>query len=119
MQPRHVLDWSTASVEWTVNGFELTVSLQQTSTARLVNAITAALGPHLAMRHRDVEVLAYEPDGADPPAIGVVSTALLELDPQRLRYDLDSIADTTANTVLAESARDDAAIANWVAGLRE
>ena len=110
MQPRHVLDWSSARIEWTAAGFELTVNLQPGSSSRLVNAVSDALEAQIATRYRDVEILPYEPDGEDAAAIGVVSGALLELDPQRLRYDVDTVADAAANAVLAQSATDDAAI---------
>ncbi|HEU5266840.1 MAG TPA: hypothetical protein VFU35_09065 [Jatrophihabitans sp.] len=118
MDPRHVLDWSTARVEWTASGFELTVSLQPGSTARLVNAVTDALQAGLAPQYRDVEVLAYEPDGPDAAAIGIVSAGLLEFDPHRLRYDVDTVADASANAVVAQAAADETAIVEWLAALR-
>jgi hypothetical protein len=118
VQPRHVLDWSSARVEWTAAGFELTVSLQPGSSVRLVNAVSDALENQLTTRYRDLEILAYEPDGEDAAAIGVVSSALLDLDPQRLRVEVDTIADAAANAVLAQSTTDDAAIAAWLSGLR-
>ncbi len=83
-----------------------------------MDAVSVALESQLATRYRDLEVLAYEPDGEDAAAIGVASTALLEFDPQRLRYDVDTIADAAANAVLAQSATDEAAIAGWLKALR-
>ena len=119
-ESRHVIDWSTAAVEWSSDGYELVVALVPAATTRLATAIADRIGEHLgeAFVDGDGSVVPIEPDGEEPAHLLLTSPALLGMDPNWLRQLMNAVADQVGNEITGEESRDAALIARWVDQLR-
>jgi hypothetical protein len=117
----HVLDWSTASIEWTPDGFELCVSLGPAATYRQAIAIADVMTSRFeySFRGSQIAVVPVEPDDNERALLLVTSPDLLTLDPLGLRDVMNAIADTAANEVIAVESRDAAMADAWLAVLRQ
>ena len=117
----HVLDWSTASVEWTPDGFELCVPLGPAATYRQATAMAEVMTSRFeySFRGTQIAVVPVEPDDNERTLLLVTSPELLTLNPHGLRDLMNSVADTAANEVMAVETRDAAVAATWLAALRQ
>jgi hypothetical protein len=117
----HVLDWSAASIEWTPDGFELCVPLGPAATYRQAIAMAEVMTARFeySFRGTPIAVVPVEPDDNERTLLLITSPELLTVNPQGLRDQMNSIADTAANEVIAVETRDAAIAATWLAALRQ
>ncbi|MEP7019470.1 MAG: hypothetical protein ABI808_02380 [Pseudonocardiales bacterium] len=116
---RHFIDWGTATVEWTVNGHELSAPFAFDASPRQVQAVTKAVEAALHQLRRDDVIVTCVESGDD--SLGellLTSDRLLSLDPVAIRGAIDHAADGAANDAGAQDADEAAPIASWVAALR-
>jgi hypothetical protein len=116
---RHVVDWDSSAIEWTVSGYELSAPFAPNTSARQTKAIADAV--EAAVRHlrRDDLVVTYvEPSDEGQGELLLTSGDLLAIDPGFIRRIVDAAADAAANESAALDARDSGAIEGWLSALR-
>lgn len=116
---RHFIAWGTATVEWTVNGHELSAPFAFDASPRQVQAVTKAVEAVLhELRRDDVIVTCVESGDDSQGELLLTSDRLLSLDPGVIRGAIDHAADAAANDAAAQDANEAGPIASWVAALR-
>jgi hypothetical protein len=115
----HVIDWSTAAVEWTVDGHELSVSFAPGATPRQVAAVVEAVDAALRrIRREDVVVTNVDADGDTAGELLLTSAHLLESNPAELRAAVDQSADAAANDAASRDQQEAEFLATWTTALR-
>ncbi len=121
MDANHVIDWSTAAVQWTSEGYELGVRLTSAATARQVTAIADRLAEQFATSYpsADLAVTSYDPEDGKPAELTVASPHLMSINPHAVREIVNGVADATANDVVGAETRDAVVLDTWLRALRE
>jgi len=115
----HVIDWSSAAVQWTSEGYELSVRLTPSASERQASTIADALSTQFATSHPAAEltVISYEPEDGKPAELTLTSPHLLSVNPRKVRDIANAVADATANNVVIAEVHDAAAIQHWLRAL--
>jgi hypothetical protein len=117
----HVIDWSSAAVQWTPEGHELTVRLSPAASERQASVIADRLSTQFATSHpaATLTVISYEPEDGKPAELTLTSPYLLSVNPHEVRGIADAVADATANEVVTAEANDAAVVEHWLRALSE
>jgi hypothetical protein len=121
MDVAHVIDWSSATVQWKSAGFELIVRLTPGATERQAAMIADALRAQFAISHpaARLTVASDEPKDGKPAELTLTSPSLLSINPRKLRDIANGVADSTTDHVATAETRDAAMIEHWLRALSE
>ncbi len=115
-----VVDWLSAGIGWTEDGWELSAPFHPAVTARqaklIADAVEAALHEQFGP---SVEVGYVEPEDGAPAELLITDGHLLHLDPGRLRSAATAAANLAANEAFAVEQRDEQAAAGWLHALQQ
>jgi len=115
-----VVNWATASAEWTPEGFGLTLELTPAATERHAVALAEHLDVALAplFGQNPFAVVGFEPSDGQPAQLTITSAALMSVDPRALHYTVDGVAAQVFAHVDATAASERFYLDQWLGALR-